>query len=178
MPDGDRLLWFLDQCSRLTSLIISRDFLSESFLNQLPMRCSQLKELCILEGDSKTELDLSPVYELKSLFSLEIRNSRLSYWPVDVGLLFEKCRYLILFDLKYIEVRKRTYYHVYTFSKADLTNPKFWPGLCRFEYKERAYRRENLIPNLNKIVLKCKKYLKTRKCNAKKARTKCKSRKN
>lgn len=114
IEDEDRFLWFLSQCSRLMEIKIYLDRLSQSLFNRLPMVCGQLKELCIYSNGS--ELDLSPVYKLNRLFRLTVHSEEEKLeWPLDLALLFEKCKYLVEVRLKYIRVKKTRLYSIRLF---------------------------------------------------------------
>lgn len=159
IDDIEWLAWFLSKCRRLTELSFERVFLTQPVLNRLPVAGRNLKNLSITDYRPRshlnnTRLDLSPLYKLKQLISIKLEiddtNPDTSF---DLGIILEKCWYLVEVCLKYISisVNKDSLYDVYTYRGVGK------PGnvSCLSNLRETC-RYEELKANLNSILQECR----------------------
>ena len=116
IENEEQFAWLLGKCPKLSELRFIREYLGQSLLNRLPVVCRNLKNLSIGScEDNAVPLDLSPLYELRLLFSLQIRSDDASpNGAFDLGTLLEKCRYLTFIDLGHIRIWKDGLYEVFT----------------------------------------------------------------
>lgn len=102
----EQFAWLLSKCTRLIVLRFLRRYLSQSLLNCLPVVSRNLKELYVSGyRNDATPLDLSPLYELRLLFALEIDSDDAGpNSAFDVNILLENCCYLTQINLKHIQI--------------------------------------------------------------------------
>lgn len=155
--------WFLARCPRLIELLIKRQFLTQPLLNRLRVATKNLRSLHIYQGyrSSDGRLDLSPLYELKQLCSLYLQiDDADPDSQFDLGILLEKCRYLVETRLNQIEIlldRRTGLYKVFTHTGAHPDSTlNSYPFSPQFLNLRATFGKAELQSNLEVILQECR----------------------